>query len=283
MIKENIIVIYHGNCPDGFGGAYAAWKKFSHRAAYIPARDRSNPEVEVGGKIIYVIDHSYPKESLLEIERKAKKLVVLDHHISERDTVRSVREHVFDLKHSGCAIAWKYFHPGKPLPKLLKYVEKIDLGEYGNKSAQAAGVLLESKGLDFKKWDALVKAFENPKTSKLMMERGQDILAYEKMLIGYMIRSARLCKFSGHKMYALQIPKLPINFRSKIALALIDRGVPAAILWRSGDDGFTNVSLRSSPTVDVSRIAQKYGGGGHKQSAGFMLPADRPLPWKIIA
>ena len=33
---ERTIVAYHGNCPDGFGGAYAAWKKFGDTAEYLP-------------------------------------------------------------------------------------------------------------------------------------------------------------------------------------------------------------------------------------------------------
>ena len=31
------------------------------------------------------------------------------------------------------------------------------------------------------------------------------------------------------------------------------------------------VSLRSKDTVDVSRIAQYFGGGGHKKAAGFSM------------
>ena len=29
---KNIVVIYHADCRDGFGAAYAAWKKFGDRA-----------------------------------------------------------------------------------------------------------------------------------------------------------------------------------------------------------------------------------------------------------
>src|SRR3989338_9515798 len=31
-------ILYHANCPDGFGGAYAAWKKFGDSAEYIPVK-----------------------------------------------------------------------------------------------------------------------------------------------------------------------------------------------------------------------------------------------------
>jgi hypothetical protein len=35
------VVIYHADCRDGFGAAYAAWKKFGDNASYIPWRDHA--------------------------------------------------------------------------------------------------------------------------------------------------------------------------------------------------------------------------------------------------
>jgi phosphoesterase RecJ-like protein len=37
-------------------------------------------------------------------------------------------------------------------------------------------------------------------------------------------------------------------------------------------DGRIRCSLRSTGTVDVSKIAAKFGGGGHKMAAGTFLP-----------
>jgi len=40
-------------------------------------------------------------------------------------------------------------------------------------------------------------------------------------------------------------------------------------------DGRVKLSLRSnSDLVDVSRIAQQYGGGGHKRAAGCFMGLD---------
>ena len=33
--------------------------------------------------------------------------------------------------------------------------------------------------------------------------------------------------------------------------------------------------------VDVGDIAKKYGGGGHKSSAGFVLESEDKFPWKV--
>jgi bifunctional oligoribonuclease and PAP phosphatase NrnA len=53
----------------------------------------------------------------------------------------------------------------------------------------------------------------------------------------------------------------------------------AAVL-KEGTDGLTRVSLRSLGAVDVCRIAQSQGGGGHRFAAGFST--DEPIP-EIVA
>jgi phosphoesterase RecJ-like protein len=45
--------------------------------------------------------------------------------------------------------------------------------------------------------------------------------------------------------------------------------VEVAILLREEEDGRIKVSLRSKDSVDVSKIAVEFGGGGHKNAAGF--------------
>ena len=43
-------------------------------------------------------------------------------------------------------------------------------------------------------------------------------------------------------------------------------------LFMELDDGRVRCSLRSRGQVDVSEIAAKFGGGGHKMAAGTFLP-----------
>ncbi|MHC4114780.1 MAG: DHH family phosphoesterase [Planctomycetota bacterium] len=49
--------------------------------------------------------------------------------------------------------------------------------------------------------------------------------------------------------------------------------VQAAALFVELPDGKIRCSLRSTSTVDVRNIAQKFGGGGHEKAAGTFLPA----------
>ncbi len=52
------------------------------------------------------------------------------------------------------------------------------------------------------------------------------------------------------------------------------KSVDLAILFREGNDGLIHVSLRSKNGIDVARLAQKHGGGGHKQAAACRISGD---------
>lgn len=51
-------------------------------------------------------------------------------------------------------------------------------------------------------------------------------------------------------------------------------GFRACILLRERPDGAVKVSFRSLPGVDVAAVAQRFGGGGHRQAAGCTIHAS---------
>ena len=65
-----------------------------------------------------------------------------------------------------------------------------------------------------------------------------------------------------------------LHHRSHIGHALAERarfGVPVGAVYRfSGSRA--DVSLYSIGELDVSSIAGRYGGGGHRNAAGFSIP-----------
>jgi len=58
--------------------------------------------------------------------------------------------------------------------------------------------------------------------------------------------------------------------------------IEAAALFVELKDGRIRCSLRSTGTIDVSQIAAKFGGGGHKMAAGTFLPGPLEEAKKII-
>ena len=56
-----------------------------------------------------------------------------------------------------------------------------------------------------------------------------------------------------------------------INLPLTAREIQAVVFFKSGPGGEVRVSMRSKYDVDVRRVANDYGGGGHKNAAGFTV------------
>ena len=55
------------------------------------------------------------------------------------------------------------------------------------------------------------------------------------------------------------------------------REIQAVAFFRVASTGAVRVSMRSKYDVDVRRVANEFGGGGHKNAAGFSVTEPLPL------
>ncbi len=275
--KLKAVVIYHGNCPDGFGAAYAAWKKFKNKADYIPQEHHTPPPADLAGKDIYLLDFCFPEEAMTYIASKSKSLTVIDHHVTAQSLVESIPHHSFAIDQSGAVLAWKYFHPGKTIPKLLLYVQDVDLWKFNLKESPEIASALSVYSMDFKTWDKLAKDLEKAELRKRIVGEGRAILNFKNRIIKEMVEGAEEAEFEG---YRTLIANSPTTIHSELGNALVKKMPPLGIVYRRKGDSL-KVSLRSDGTVDVAKIAQKYGGGGHKAAAGFQIKISEPYPWKV--
>jgi bifunctional oligoribonuclease and PAP phosphatase NrnA len=61
-----------------------------------------------------------------------------------------------------------------------------------------------------------------------------------------------------------------------INLPLTAREIQAVVFFKVGSNGEVRVSMRSKYDVDVRAVAHGYGGGGHKNAAGFTVQGRLP-------
>lgn len=275
---KKITVLYHAFCPDGFGAAYAAWKKFGKKAEYIPVSHQSLPPQNLEGKEVYIVDFSYPKEILKQIEIKAKSLTVIDHHVSAEEDVKSASNHVFDISHSGSVLTWKYLHPGTPTPKLLQYIEDTDIWKFKLTYSKEIMSVIALTNFNFSDWDNLAEKLEDKKGFEDCVEKGKVFLEQWNKIVENFASMAEEVEFEGYKVLAINAPSI---FKSDVGYLLNVRKPPFAIVWYY-QRGHFNFSLRSDGSVDVSKIAQKYGGGGHKAAASFRMDIGVDFPFKRL-
>ena len=103
------LVLYHAECTDGFGAAWAIWKRYPS-AEFIPADHGFPPPVSCAGRRVVIVDFSYSRPILEEMAKEATALQVLDHHITAQEALRGLPYVHFDLDKSGAVLAWEWAH-----------------------------------------------------------------------------------------------------------------------------------------------------------------------------
>jgi oligoribonuclease NrnB/cAMP/cGMP phosphodiesterase (DHH superfamily) len=281
---KSIIVFYHANCPDGFSAAWAAWKKFGAKAQYVPISASQTADqlgnLEVANRDVYFLDVCAVTEDLKKLTVNNRLVTVIDHHPTNHDRGSYVTNFIFNLKHSGAVLAWKYFHPDKDVPLLLKYVEDNDLWKFKMPNAYAVGNWLGLANFKFKEWNNLAETLENKESRTRAVAAGKIIGEYRDGIIRDVLDHAYEVEFLGYRAMAVNEAVGSIN--SLVGHRLIDKDHPVGIVWYENGKS-RKISLRSKGDTDVSKLAAKFpGGGGHKHASGFTLPASEPFPWKII-
>jgi oligoribonuclease NrnB/cAMP/cGMP phosphodiesterase (DHH superfamily) len=280
---KDIVVIYHGHCRDGFGSAYAAWKKFGEDASYVPLRRQEDMPEGLTDKELYILDYSFDKETLTDLVSKNKSVLVIDHHKSAEEAVTSFPDNIFDNDHSGAVLSWKYFHPDTTVPPLLEYIEDHDIWKFALPDNKAFAAALGEYEVSFKSWDKLIKNLESDVFLETFINTGKTLAKYRDEHVESLMQYRERVLFEGHEIWALNVSRV---YRSILGhkLATLNGetgGIEMGIVYYH-NEGAVNISLRSNGNVDVSEIAVKYGSGGHKNAASIKVDSFKDLPFTFI-
>lgn len=273
---KDIVVLYHGHCFDGFGAAYAAWKKFGNNATYLPALERNVYPNGVENKEVYVLDFCFSEEITKELVAKNKTCVILDHHVSSQAIVESVSGSVFSGTDSGAKIAWEYFHPETKVPALIEYLSDGDTWAHALPMWKEVEGYIHVHELEFSTFENLEEELENRLDS--VIEKGKILNKYFDNLVNEHIEKAMLVEFEGYQVYAVNASSF---LRSELGHRLALKKGPFSIVYRFEKD-VLRISLRGDGSVDCTELAARFGGGGHHDAAAFILKGKNPLPFNIV-
>lgn len=277
-------ILYHAGCYDGF---CAAWLCHNHwqDATYIPVQygqrlpfdesvaDQYEMDQHLRGKNVLIVDFSYPRETLEKINEASATLKVLDHHKTAKESLEGLSYCTFNMRKSGARLTWEYLRSiGLSPPTgscgahwLVDYTEDRDLWANKLYHSREINTALQSYPMDFDTWDQL--EVKNPND---LYPEGLAIQRYKDALIKHHVKYARITNISG--MPATIVECTLSDIGSDIAAALLSeyKDNPIAIIVTETPDG-TIYRLRSN-SIDVAKIAEQYGGGGHAPAAAFKLP-----------
>lgn len=259
------LVIYHGACRDGFCAAWCIWRR--HPGAEFVAANYGEPPPDVDGRDVIVVDFSYSRPLMDEMFRRAKSLLVLDHHKTAEEALRGAEYAQFDMNRSGAGMAWDHFLAGHPRPWIVDYVEDRDLWRFRLPESRAVNEWLSVIDFDFEAWDR-----EARNDLDGVVSNGCAIQRKTEAHVQSAVQHARTVTFEGH-----DVPLVNVTSDISEIVGKLAESAPFAIGWFQLADGRFVYSLRSRGDFDVSTLAKKYGGGGHKNAAGFQAGEALPL------
>ena len=280
------ICIYHGNCADGFTAAWAVCKRFGTDVQYFPGFYGKEPP-DVTGKHVLMVDFSFKRPVLEALAAHARSILILDHHKTARDDLAGLGYIptsydaftetddpaarvgvVFDMDRSGAQIAWDFFHSGEPRPKLVDYVADRDLWQFKLPKSREIAATIFSYPYDFTRWDEIARRLETD--FEMLAAEGAAIeRKHFKDIDELLAQTTREMVIGGQ---CVKVANLPYTMSSDAAGKLAEGAPFGACYFDRPDARVFSLRSRGDGAADVSEIAARYGGGGHKNAAGFQAP-----------
>jgi oligoribonuclease NrnB/cAMP/cGMP phosphodiesterase (DHH superfamily) len=280
------LVIYHGNCADGFSAAWCFWRKYHHGADYV-AGVYQQPPPDVTGRDVYLVDFSYKAPVVEQMLLHANSVTLIDHHKTAIDDLAPLKAQwaadpgaldgdnfgwFCDLERSGATLAWDYLFPDEARPLLLGHIEDRDLWRFKMPGTREIQAVVFSHEYTFEQWDALMSADQvgllkmTAAGAAIERKHHKDVAELVKVCQRRMV-------IGGHDV---PVASLPYTLVSDAAHAMAQGEPFAACYWDTAEG--RHFGLRATDDgLDVSDIAKQYGGGGHAKAAGFKVPRDHAL------
>lgn len=302
------IIFTHGSCFDGTASAWLFhryyvgdvkifWCQYEHGAEWerVDCKDRE----------VVFVDFSAPRDVLCRIAAEAKSVLVIDHHKSAAAALANPETWapsnmtvIFDKTRSGCLLAYDYLKAvsdAKRIPfiqaPLVTYVNDHDLWRFLMPDTRLVTAYLSSLPHSVDAYDLVNTQMVSGGMADILA-KGSAIKAHLEQKILKAAKRVSIRRDHAGNNVAVYNCIDQISETAEKVLALHD-SADYTCSWFDivSENEVTRVhSLRSRPgsEIDVSLIAEEYGGGGHEHAAGFsqsipfsiavMFKPDKPCP-----
>lgn len=277
----NKIIVWHAPCHDG---VTALWAAKQSRAW----QDAEAIEGVYGAKVdverfrdaeVLFVDFTHKRPVMEEIAAVAKHVTVIDHHVSAQEDLEewakaapNVTWH-YDVDKSGAGLTWDtLFCDGRP--EMIDLVEDRDLWRFAH-------------GARTREWHAYASCFPLTLEAREQLARdfyektwevqGQACLRQMERFIEQALNRWTLVRIGDDHVPAVSCPVLALASEIGSALARKLPQYPYVAVYytsRGGEGQWDRrvFSLRSRDEgADVSKVAARFGGGGHQHAAGFSV------------
>lgn len=300
-MKGPILVITHGSCMDGLGAAWAMSLFLPAHAEFVEGH-YGNPPADVEGKVVILTDFSYKRAVLEDLARKAKRLIVLDHHDSAEKDLVDLPYAYFDQTRSGARLAWDYVSQMKDMPVILvppvlAYIEDRDLWKWEMHKSREVNEVLSHPRFGVDHGDALTNKMlrlgdiNNAWDLDTVAELGDGLVEDKEAVLTLALNGAfmvtvdlgeenggpicfpvcfgdkRVASEAGNRMAGWSMfPENDPGYPEKYGVALVIGGMHY---------GKFAASFRGIYGDMAQKLAIHFGGGGHQKAAGAGLTTEQ--------
>ncbi len=278
-----MLCIYHIADHDGKGSAAIVKSVYPEIELLGLNHDMEIPYDEIlkHDKIV-VCDISLPVDFMFKLSQE-KDFVWIDHHISVIEQYESKLqseglEPIKGIRRVGTAamiLTWEYFYPNKELPLGIKLLGLNDIFDLRDKRVRAFEYAMQAIGVNRptdKVWKELI---EDTMDIDSMVEKGKAILSYIRNRNFRLVRAeAFVSEFEGYKCICANMPQGYSEFYDSLDNI---KDYDVMINFFMNKKNCWNLSFYTAKDdVDVSKIAEKFGGGGHAKAAGASSLKELP-------
>ena len=205
---------------------------------------------------------------------------------------------IHDNDQSGALLSWQFFHPDTEVPMLIRHIDDRDRWQFKMEGTKELNAALWTAPWNFQQWKELNESDLAP-----MYKAGKAILrAHDQNVQSVVKGAARNCSIVPAVIDSVESYKspwvwwndpehgdtcganglaanCPPHLQSDVGHELANQSGTFGLLWSIDKDGQCKCSLRSNGGYDVSAIAKAFGGGGHRNAAGFTTSIQTLLEW----
>jgi oligoribonuclease NrnB/cAMP/cGMP phosphodiesterase (DHH superfamily) len=206
-----------------------------------------------------------------QINAIAKSFRILDHHKSAKEVLEGAPYAVFDMNRSGAGITWDYLFGSLSScqrPWWVNYVEDRDLWKFSLAMSKEVNAYIMTFAYNEESWTKMTKVEFLEAASA-----GEHVLLQVEKYVREAVKMAQFgtLNIGNARTYTVAVVNVPYLNTSEVGDAL-SRSKDIGLGWFERADGVIQFSARSHGDVDVSEVAKVFGGGGHRNAAGFQLP-----------
>jgi len=283
------MIVFHHNDPDGrcaaaivrirYEAADQLWvKDGTGKMDFVELNYHTHDFRDVlPNETVFIVDYSLPPEIMNKILSVTKDVTLIDHHASTPGKMKEyVGEYTAVVKcdgpDSGCSLTWQHLYPevADDMPEALQLIRDYDTWTHAIYPASTyftTGLNLFDCDPTSMVWEDLLGFERNPDyVAEDIIQIGRNCVEFRNSLAKTACDEFGFeTEWEGHKCFIIYCSTM----RSSLFFGDRIKDYDICIMVVPHGNGVT-IRLYSDERVDVSEVAKKFDGGGHKGAGGFV-------------